>query len=237
MISQVHNIRPDPFELQRIASSLGMGLFGIADLGRVRMRWPDLVEQVPPALSMAVIMGHPLLAAVVETVKGAPNPLYFHHYRQVNFQLDRAALRVATALQEAGRRALPVPASQTLDPEDLTALLSHRHLAVEAGLGWRGRNNLLVTPEHGARLRLVSVLTDAPLEPSPPRDLRGCGSCRACIRACPARAIGESGEFDLAACHAKLKEFRRIPRVGQLVCGVCVKACRPRPGPGKEDDR
>ena len=43
--------------------------------------------------------------------------------------------------------------------------ISHKHIAVAAGLGWIGRNNLLVHPRHGGRLRLNTVLTDMELVP------------------------------------------------------------------------
>jgi epoxyqueuosine reductase QueG len=94
-----------------------------------------------------------------------------------------------------------------------------------AGLGWIGRNNLLVNPELGSRHRLVTILTDMPLVPGRPLD-RDCGDCFACLQTCPAQAIKENEEdFDHWACFDKLKEFRRQV-VGQHICGVCVKACK-----------
>jgi epoxyqueuosine reductase QueG len=96
-----------------------------------------------------------------------------------------------------------------------------------AGLGWIGRNNLLVHPEFGCQFRLATVLTDMPLEPDQPLD-RDCGGCFKCLAACPAAAIRPNPkDFDHLACFEKLKEFRRSGIVGQFICGVCVKACRP----------
>jgi epoxyqueuosine reductase QueG len=106
--------------------------------------------------------------------------------------------------------------------------VSHKHVGRAAGLGWFGRNNLLVNPGLGARFRLVTILTDMPLEPARPLD-DGCTTCRACAAVCPAGAIKESrDEFDHRACFEKLKEFQKLRLVSQLICGVCVKACRPR---------
>jgi len=95
-----------------------------------------------------------------------------------------------------------------------------------AGLGWIGRNNLLVNPQLGSRYRLVTILTDMPLVNDEALN-RDCGKCMACLKTCPAKAIKENKEdFDHWACLDKLKEFRRQGVVGQHICGVCVKACK-----------
>jgi epoxyqueuosine reductase QueG len=82
-------------------------------------------------------------------------------------------------------------------------------------------------PRHGSRVRLVTILTDAPLDADRPMEF-SCGKCVACVKVCPAKAIkGKPADFDLGACYAKLSEFARIQYVGQHICGVCVKACSP----------
>jgi epoxyqueuosine reductase QueG len=203
-----------------------VSLFGVADTAAYREQFPSAGWNLPLDLPRAIVAAYPLSRAVLSTVDGAPNPLYFHHYRQVNYQLDTAALEIARGLEKEGFRALPVAASQTLDAEDRTAHLSHRHMGYLAGLGWRGKCNLLVSPLLGAGIRLVTVLTDAPLPVSRPMADRDCGSCDRCAKACPARAIGtDCAAFDLARCAALLSQFRTIPRVGQRICGVCQRAC------------
>ena len=83
----------------------------------------------------------------------------------------------------------------------------------------------MVTPEHGAQVRLVTVLTDMPLPPDSPLR-QDCGECLECIAACPAGAIKETAaEFDHHACFELLKEFRKKRYVSQYICGVCVKSC------------
>jgi len=214
-------------------------LYGIADVARCRERFPEIPWQVPDYLPCAVVIAYPLLAGALETVIDQPTHIYFHHYRQVNLFLDRAALEAAGFLEANGFRGLPVAASQTLDAEDLTAHLSHRHLGFMAGLGWRGRNNLLVNEQYGSRFRLAAVLTDAPLPVGSPREDELCGNCNLCARACPAGAIGSTAEaFQLEKCHALLSEFRKIQRLGQRVCGVCQRACirfRRKGGAGRRE--
>ena len=205
--------------------------FGVADLEKYQQQYPEAPFTNLPRWKRGVVLVYPLLAGVLETINDRPTHLYFHHYRQVNYILDRLSLGVGQILENRGFKALAIGASQTLDPEDRLAHLSHRHAALLAGLGWRGKNNLLVTPWYGSRVRLVTVITDAPLDADAPLDGRDCGECSLCVERCPAGAIGDTPEqFDLEACHKKLSEFRRIPRIGQRICGVCQGACRPHDG-------
>ena len=167
---------------------------------------------------------------MLATIKEHPNQVYFHHYRQLNALLDRIALKVAQALESAGHRALPIAASQIVDWQNQRAHVSHKRIAVAAGLGWIGRNNLLVTPEHGSQVRLVTVLTDIPLDTThyalltthssaAPRAARASRSVR------QRQSRNQQEDFDHQACFAQLKEFQRQGFVGQYVCGICVRAC------------
>lgn len=68
--------------------------------------------------------------------------------------------------------------------------LPHKTLALKAGLGWIGKNNLLITPEYGCAISMCSVLTNAPLQtinhsPQEPR----CGTCSNCQNICTTNAI------------------------------------------------
>jgi epoxyqueuosine reductase len=207
------------------ALRLGFDLVGVADVRRVR----DGIALAPAlrgSLDYAISLGKRLSDAVLEDIVDHPTPIYFHHYRQTNFFLDRGAFLLADWIQRSGASALALPASQILDWGKQTAHLSHKHVGVLAGLGWFGRNNLLVNLDLGARFRLVTIVTDMTLESSVPVH-DGCGTCRACLGVCPASAIKETREeFDHLACYEKLREFRKLGTTSQFICGVCVKACR-----------
>jgi epoxyqueuosine reductase QueG len=202
----------------------GLSLFGVADIAGIREEF-SLAGKLREKFDWGISLGKRLLDAPLEDIEDRPTPLYFHHYRQLNFFLDRAAFLLSSYIQESGFQALPIPASQIIDWEKQRAHLSHKKVGYLAGLGFIGRSNLLVNPELGARFRLVTVLTDMPLEADKP--LEGdCGTCRKCLKPCPAQAIGEKKEeFDHRACFEKLKEFRKMGIVGQHICGICVKAC------------
>ena len=216
-------------KLKEFCQGLGIELFGVADITAMR---EDILLAGPikERLTRAVCLGAALSEAVLEDVADHPTRLYFHHYKTVNAFLDQSAYRLSSRIQKEGFLALPVPASQIVDWEKQTAMLSHKHVARLAGLGWIGRNNLLVNEKLGARLRLVSVLTDMPLEADKPME-RDCGPCRACVDACPCKAIaGAPSDFDHLKCFAQLKDFQKKRFVEQFICGVCVRACR---GKGK----
>lgn len=222
---------PDPVENSRAVKDFALGqgasLAGIADVSSLREGFL-LDAKTAGRYPFAVSLAKRLSNGVLDDFADFPTALYFHHYRQMNFFLDRVAFLLADHLQGLGHTAVAIPASQIVDWDNMLAHVSHKHIGVLAGLGWIGRNNLLVNPELGARLRLVTVLTDMPLAADAP--LAGdCGSCRACIAECPAGAIGRSRkEFDHQACYEKLKDFRKRGLVSQFICGVCVKACRGR---------
>ena len=216
-------------QIEAQAYQHGVDLVGVAPLGEEAGPFHLLPEEVIRRFTSAVCLAARVFPTVLETVTQGPSLIYYHHYRQLNYLLDRAALAVARWIEARGFRALPVAASQVVDWERQLGHVSHKRLAYLAGLGWRGRNNLLVTPKYGAQVRLVSILTDLPLNPGRPLQ-RDCSSCRRCLEACPAGAIRDNpGDFDLSACLAKLKEFTRTRGIGQYVCGVCVRAC---PGKG-----
>ncbi len=210
--------------IKKFALDLDASLFGVADVTEIRDEF-FLDEKVRQKYNRAISLGKRLLNSVFDDIKDKPTPLYFHHYRQLNFFLDRAAFLLSSHIQDLGYDALPIPASQILDWEDQKGHLSHKKVGYLAGLGWIGLNNLLVHPDFGARFRLVTVLTDIPLEADKP--LRaGCEECMKCLETCPAHAIKEKREdFDHRACFEKLKEFRNKRIVSQYICGVCVKAC------------
>lgn len=199
-------------------------LFAIADVTEARKDF-NLADPLKNLFSLAIVLAKRVLSSVLEDIVDHPTQIYFHHYRQLNNELDRLALRLALFIEKEGFQALPIPASQIVDWKNQRAHLSHKKMGQLAGLGWIGRNNLLVNPILGSRFRLVTVLTNMPLTPDSPIS-GNCGQCYRCLSVCPAQAIHEDpAQFDHLACFRKLDEFRRQGLVGQHICGVCVKAC------------
>jgi epoxyqueuosine reductase QueG len=201
-----------------------MAVFGVAELEPIKETFhPELVNAVQ-GLCYGIVAGIKLSDPVLDDIADHPTLLYKHHYKVANYVLDRTGSKMEAYIQDKGFKALPIPASQTIDWVQHLGHLSHKAVAVQAGLGWIGRSALFIHPEHRARLRLVTVLTDMPLQAGTPLK-KDCGACRLCINACPAGAITEQG-YDKPKCIAKLREFSHLPGIGQYICGVCVKICK-----------
>lgn len=109
--------------------------------------------------------------------------------------LNDIALRMAMLLQDEGYGSLYFRSSNDDSYgqrflkgriRENTAMFSHRHAAVRAGLGEFGLNNIVVTPEYGQRVRFVSVITTAEIEPTPIVEQKVCRglSCGLCLRPC-----------------------------------------------------
>jgi epoxyqueuosine reductase len=212
----------------------GADLVGIADCGPLRdlkVNPPDLLQGFTRAVSIAIR----LPVAVFESIIDQPTPIYSTTYQTANRILDELAFRTAVALQKEGFHSLPIPASQVLDRENWEAAISHKAVARMAGLGWQGKNLLLITPQFGSRVRLVTVLTDAPLIADAPVTNR-CGRCMRCHDACPVNAIRGVNTSDhyrdreealhFSRCAEKLtKDFAALNGIGAPICGICIKVC------------
>lgn len=221
-------------ELKTFTGKLGASLVGIADLellkGIAVIPW-DLLESYTRGISIAVRLSNGIVNMISHT---DPTELYAYHYRVLNSFLDHLALRVTNYIQEKGYLALPIPASQVLDREKMMGSISHRAVARAAGLGWYGKNMLLITPQLGPRIRLVTVLTNLDLLPDDPIPNQ-CGACSICLRVCPVNAIKGiyfedypkkvEDVFDVYKCAPRLAFFQRQERYGSEVCGLCMKVC------------
>jgi epoxyqueuosine reductase len=105
-----------------------------------------------------------------------------------NYYLKYAAYNMARFLERKGHMSTPVPSG----PGSAGAPLSNRHAAVAAGIGTFGWLSIVMTPDYGPRIRLVSVITRAEIEPDPMYngpELCNPEKCGICVRVCPMQAI------------------------------------------------
>ncbi len=204
---------------------LGASLVGFADLEGVL---PYPFDRFPRGVSI----GARLSDGIVDEVLTGPTKAYAYHYHAMNRFLDDLAIQAMNLLLKWGYTAFPIPTSQTVNRKTNEGHVSHKMVATRAGLGWIGRSALLITPEFGPRLRLTSVLTNAPLQTGKPIEDSQCGKCQECVKACPVDAIrGEIWSvksdrvdlLDVDRCALKIDQGK--DEVGAPVCGVCVQTC------------
>ncbi|MFH1984548.1 MAG: 4Fe-4S double cluster binding domain-containing protein [Pseudomonadota bacterium] len=221
-------------EIKASALSLGADMVGIADVALME-GLPTIPYDLLAPYRFAVSLAVALPRAVFSIIDTAPTPEYSAIYQTVNRQLDDIAVGIARWLDRKGFAALPVPASQVLDRETWHAAVSHKAVARMAGLGWQGKNLLLITPQYGSRVRLVTVLTNAPLTPDGPVKNR-CGKCFRCRDACPVgaiRGVNTDAHYDtrnqamfFSRCVEKLTlDFAKRDNIGAPICGICIRAC------------
>jgi epoxyqueuosine reductase len=211
--------------IMKTITGMGADVVGFADMARYDREIIALGEGVSKKYPVAISFGLLVSKGVLETLTDGPTLFYLHHYRQINYRLDMIAYLLAKEIEARGHGALPLAASQMVDWQRQLAHISHKHVGVAAGIGWIGRNNLLVHPRFGARVRYNTVLTDLSLVTGEPLSM-GCGECTACASSCPVNAIREDARsFDHQGCYEMLQTFKNKRNLGHHICGLCVKAC------------
>ena len=144
--------------------------------------------------------------------------------------------RAALILKKEGYKYLSIPADSDRIKNAFIAklypLFPHKIAATSSGLGWIGRNGLLINPEYGPRLSFATVLTDAPLKTGNPIEKSRCGKCRLCVEHCPSKSLtGEEWSREkpyielvkLKSCRSFKKERKEIN--GKPNCGLCINIC------------
>lgn len=136
----------------------------------------DIVEEY----SCAVLFGKGLSKEYISTLKAGLEPKR-KEVLNTERKMDTLAAKLAEQLEAEGYKSIA---------KLKTGRLPHKTVALRAGLGFIGKNNLLVTPEYGCALMLGKVLTTAPFVttsemPKQPQ----CGDCNICVNVCPGEAL------------------------------------------------
>src|SRR3954451_5111398 len=192
----------DAVELRRLCLELGAD-----DVGFVSIDRPELGDQrahilalypwTRTLISLVCRMNREPIRSPARSVAN----LEFHH---TNDHTDETARQVAARLSECGVRAVTpsvgFPMEAYLFPGK-TWVVSHKPVAVAAGLGQMGIHRNVIHPKFGNFILLATVLIDGEVsEQSKPIDYNPCLECKLCVAACPVGAIAPDGHFDFSAC-------------------------------------
>jgi epoxyqueuosine reductase len=230
-------------ELQRLAEELGIDVVGAAPAEayeeterhirerRARGLFADMrFTMAQPEVSChpetALPGGRTVVSAALSYYEPGPEPgpaegglpryTWSDRYAELREKLDALGQRLG------GRYRVLVDANQHVDREG----------AARAGVGFYGKNTLLITRRYGSWVVLGTLVTDVELERSPPLEL-DCGSCRLCIDACPTGALDDPGVLDSTRCLSYWsqapapipEEYREELGTQVYGCDICQDVC------------
>lgn len=224
-------------QIKHVAKMFGADLCGITDID---LRWhyserPDLrsmtplPNDLPEGLTHVIVMGHAMDADLVETypsaLAGAATGREYSHEAAIVMQMVAYIRNLGfEAVGSMNDTALVIP------------------YAVKAGLGEYGRNQMVLTPEYGPRLRFSKIFTNMPLAVDAPRDLgikAYCDGCTICAQACPVKAlpfgVPDFGEEVSAGSPSTFRGVRKWSSNAEgcfgywaklkTDCAICMRVC------------
>jgi epoxyqueuosine reductase len=196
---------------------------------------PDIEKRVTPALLMeeprsiiSIAIAYPSKMKIrVESKKGERRGIFCRASWGMDYHIvirDRLK-KLEDFLSEK------VPGARLKSMVD-TGELSDRAVAERAGIGWSGKNCAIITPEFGSYVYLGEMITSIPFEPDTPMEDQ-CGSCTACLDACPTGALVQGGQINAQKCIGFLTQTKGfVPdeyreKIGNRVygCDSCQTAC------------
>lgn len=235
-------------QVKQLAHDVGFAAVGITHpdklenlphgwIGQVRLlQRPD--EELPSVRSI-IIMAFHLWDQIFNLNVIAPRSVHlgegssvdpFHGYFLTYEIMKNKAWRIIDFLQQNGFEA------------KYSVGIPLKPIAVQCGLGWQGKNTLLITPQHGPRVNLIAVLTNAELKADKPFLDDLCGDCTKCVEACPAQALSaykcqinhcivyslecpDSPEVPQDVRHLEERLTPRPSSHSYLECSICMDVC------------
>jgi len=176
-----------------------------------------------------------MVSTIIEAINEGPTKEYYEEYSKINKDLDNIVVSCVQYIERQGYSAIGQTSTYVTSDNNLTTPMPHKTVATQAGLGWIGKNALLITPEYGSAIRISSVITDMPLIADIPINKSKCGECSNCATNCPASAInGISWDINSTRdellnpfkCRKKARELSK-ERIGIEIslCGKCIEVC------------
>ena len=190
-------------ELRRICLENGaddVGLLSIDD-PEIAAHKPDIIRLFPDTRTVASLLCRMNQEPVRSVVRSVANQEFHETYDTVN----AAARHIVRILQDQGRRALNAVAAFPMEQANFpgkTWALSHKPIAVAAGLGKMGIHRCVIHPKFGSFVLLGTILlADEIVFEKRTLDYNPCLGCKLCVAVCPVQAIAPDGAFNFSACY------------------------------------
>ena len=200
-----HSDSRSPLEaewLRQLCLDCGADDVGFVSLDRSELlgERPHVLEALPRTRTLISIVSR-LNREAIRTVNRSVANLEFHHnYEHVN-EIGRDIVR---RLEDHGVRALNPSAGFPMEMDRFPGriwVVSHKTVAVAAGLGQMGLHRCVIHPQFGSFISLGTILIESDVtSETKPIDFNPCLDCRLCVAACPVGAISPDGHFNFANC-------------------------------------
>lgn len=219
----------------------GASIVGVADLTHkgVQEALSGEFQHFTRAVSMAIHCDSVRISVKVDGVDGESEQIfgYMEENKTAVSKLNRILKHLKTEFRMRRFKYFILPPISNSDERRFSSalfhLFPHKMAATCAGLGWIGKNGMLVNSRFGPNLIWATILTNAPLEPTSNQIMKSkCQECTICETVCPASAVkgvnwvrGLSAEklVDLNACAKQMET--NVNKFGRPVCGVCFMSC------------
>lgn len=190
-------------ELRDLARACGADDVGVVEIGRAELepQRDEILRHYP--------WTHSLLSIVIkmarEPVRGVPRSVANLEFHRAGHEVNEVCARIVARLEDRGIRAvnpaMGFPMEMNQHPGNAIWIVSHKPVAVAAGLGRMGIHRNLIHPKFGNFVLLGTVLLDQAFDTyDGPIDYNPCLECKLCVAACPVGAIKPNGEFNFQAC-------------------------------------
>jgi epoxyqueuosine reductase QueG len=196
--------------LRQLCRESGAEDVGLVEIGRAALddQRDDILRFFPPTKTLISFVCRMNREPVRNPARSVAN-LEFHHAGE---HVNEVASRVVAALERQGVRAvnpaMGFPMEMDQYPEKIW-VVSHKPVAVAAGLGHIGIHRNVIHPRFGNFILLGTVLADVEATAyDQPLSYNPCVECKLCVAACPTGAIGSDGYFNFSACYThNYREF------------------------------
>jgi epoxyqueuosine reductase QueG len=215
-------------DIRGILIENGASLVGFANIKGLNLKVRD-------EFSLGISIAVALDPKIIKGITKGPTIEYYKEYNRVNSKLDYLSDIISSFIVSKGYKSEYWGTTNSRIYSHHLTDLPHKTMATLSGLGWIGKNSLLITIEFGSAVRLTTVLTDID-EQVEDRSVKEslCGNCSVCVNVCPGNApsgknwninLFRDNFFDPDLCRATARKLAFAAGIEDTICGICISNC------------